>query len=116
VVETLEELQQRICRTYGVEFVPPVPGSKVGIALRTLDQVPLHGMRVPPTETTCGWYLHAGEEWSDADDFYQPLCVDHLEKYCKLALPFLGLPPGWRFITDAHGYMDVWHESALGAD
>jgi hypothetical protein len=108
--ETLEEHQRRICGAYGAAFDPPLPGSKVGIALQTLGRLPIHGVRLPPTETTCGWYLYAGEEWSDAADFYQPLCVEHLMKYCEAALPFLGLPPGWRFMTDGQGFVDVWSE------
>ena len=103
MTETLEELQRRVCRAYGVEYVPPAPRSKVGIALQTLDRRPIHSVRLPPTETTCGWYIFAGDEWSDDPDFYKPLCVEHMPEYCKFALPFLGLPPGWRFHTDGKG-------------
>jgi hypothetical protein len=108
--EALEEQQRRVCAAHQAEFVPPAPGSKVGIALQTLGQVPIHGVRVPPTESTCGWFLFAGEQWSDAADFYQPLCVEHVAKYCEPALPFLGLAPGWRFMTDGQGFVDVWWE------
>jgi hypothetical protein len=110
MTESLDALQRRLCDTYGTAFEPPAPGSKVGIALQTLGQVPVHGVRVAPTETTCGWYIHAGEEWSEDPDFYQPLCVEHLEQYCKLALPFLCLPPGWRFLMDGQGVIDVWQD------
>jgi hypothetical protein len=108
------EQQQDICRQYGVEWIPPVPGSKVGIALQTLGQLPLHGVRVEPTESTCGWYLHGGE-WSDADDYYQPLCVEHVEKYCPAAISFLGLPPGWNFLTDGRGFVDVWQTESISS-
>lgn len=118
--ESLHELQQRICRTYGAGFEPPPPHSKVGIALHTLDRIPIHGVRLPPTETTCGWYIYAGDEWSDADDFYSPLCVEHLPEYCKHALPFVCLPPGWQFMTDGMGFVDVWqapaHDAGTGGD
>ena len=115
VVEPLRELQRRICRTYGACFEPPVPGTKVGIALHTLDRVPIHGVRLVPTETTCGWYIYAGDEWSDDPDFYKPMCVEHLAEYCKPALPFLGLPPGWRFMTDGKGCTDVWRDESPAA-
>ena len=108
MAETLYELQQRICLTYGASFDPPVPGTKVGIAIQTLERTPVHGVRVAQTETTCGWYFHAGDEWSDDVNFYQPLCVEHLAEYCKFALPFLCLPSGWRFMTDGKGFIDVW--------
>jgi hypothetical protein len=113
MAETLEELQQRICRTYGAEFEPPSPHSKVGIALQTMGRIPIHGVRVPATGAVCGWYIFAGSESSDDPEFYQPLCLDHLEEYCKDALPLLGLPPGWHFLTDGQGYVDVWFDGQL---
>ncbi|QEG30010.1 hypothetical protein GobsT_48100 [Gemmata obscuriglobus] len=114
-MEPLQELQQRICRTYGAGFEPPAPGSKVGLAIPTLDRIPIHGVRLAPTDTTCGWYIYAGGEWSDAADFYQPLCVEHMADYCRLAVPFLGLPPGWRFMIDGQGFIDVWQDAEPGA-
>jgi len=108
--ETLSAQQQSICRTYGAAFDPPVAGTKVGIALQTMGRLPVHGVRLSPTETTCGWYIYAGEEWSEDPSFYQPLCVEHLPKYCEVALPFLGLPPGWKFMADGLGFVDVWYE------
>lgn len=108
--ESLLDLQQRICRTFGAAFDPPAQRSKVGIALHTLDRVPIHGVRLMPTDTTSGWYIYAGDAWSNADDFYQPLCVEHLGKYCKFALPFICLPPGWHFMTDHMGFIDVWYD------
>jgi hypothetical protein len=100
ISETLEELQRRVCKAYGAEYVPPAPGTKVGIALQTMGRTPVSAVRLKPTETTCGWFIFAGAEWSDDADFYQPLCVEHLPDYCESALPFLALPPGWRFHTD----------------
>lgn len=106
----LTSIQREVCDEHGAEYLPPVPGTKLGIAIATLSKVPVHGVRLAPTETTCGWYIHAGEEWSDAEDFFQPLCIEHLERYCAFALPFLGLPPGWRFMTDGQGFVDVWQD------
>ncbi|MBV9514094.1 MAG: hypothetical protein JO280_08670 [Mycobacteriaceae bacterium] len=115
MAESLHELRQRICLTYEAGFEPPAPGSKVGIALQTLGRVPVHGVRLPPTETTCGWYIYAGDEWSDDPNFYLPLCVEHMAEYCKFALPFFCLPPGWRFMTDGQGSIDVWQEAEPAA-
>ncbi len=113
MAETLEELQRRICRTYGAAYEPPAAGSKVGIALHTMGRIPIHGVRIPVTKTVCGWYIYAGDEWSDDPHFYQPLCLDHLAQECKFALPFLCLPPGWRFLTDGQGYIDVWFDEEV---
>lgn len=108
VSESVVELQQRICKTYCAEFDPPAPKSKVGLAIHTLDRVLIHGVRLPPTETTCGWFIFAGEEWSDAEDFYEPVCVEHMAELCQFALPSLALPTGWRFLTDGKGNFDAW--------
>lgn len=108
-MDDVRQAQLAVCQTYHAAFDPPIPGTKVGIALQTLGRVPIYGVRLPPTDTTCGWYIHAGD-YSPADDFYQPLCVEHLADRCPAVLPFLALPPGWRFLTDDTGYMDAWRE------
>lgn len=41
-----------------------------------------------------------------------PLHVGHLAEWCPDALPYLALPPGWRFLI-APGYEDVWEDPAL---
>ncbi len=46
------------------------------------------------------------------DDAFSPLHVTHLPEYCPDAIRFLGLPPGWRFMTDGD-YVDVWEDRAL---
>lgn len=74
-------------------------------------ELPLHGLRMAPEETTSGWFLWTGEMSEDAD-FFEPVHVVHLGDICPLALPFLGLPPGWRFLTDGD-YVDVWFDGAL---
>ncbi|MEQ1698563.1 MAG: hypothetical protein ABMA25_00550 [Ilumatobacteraceae bacterium] len=74
--------------------------------------VPLNGLRHPPEGDTTGWYLWAGEELSQEDDFFVPLHVEHLVQWCPDALPSLGLPPGWRFLI-APGYEDGWYDESL---
>lgn len=103
--------RSELCSKYGAAFEPPLAGSQIGIALHTLHLVPLHGLRHPPEHGTNGWYIWAGE-MSDEADFFQPLCVEHLSHRCPLAIPFLGLPPGWRFLTDGD-YIDVWYDEKL---
>jgi hypothetical protein len=104
--------QWAICKRFGANFLPPEPGTRVGIALGTLGRRPLNGLRLPAGPGTCGWFIYAGEEVSDHPDFYSPLCVEHLAECCPPALPFLALPPGWRFLTDGD-YIDVWFDRAL---
>jgi hypothetical protein len=104
--------QRAVCSRYGVEFVPAPPGSKLGVAREVRSGIePLHGLRHPVEASTCGWYLWAGE-WNDAEDFFEPLHVAHLSDRCPELLPYLGLPPGWRFLL-ADNVADVWFDAAL---
>ena len=74
--------------------------------------VPLNGLRHPTTDDTTGWYIWAGQELSDAEDFFVPLHAVHLSEWCPQVLRFLGLPPGWRFLVDGQ-HEDVWRDDSL---
>ena len=73
---------------------------------------PLNGLRHPATDSTCGWYIWGGEDLRDDPDFFAPLCVEHLAEHCPEVIPFLALPPGWRFLI-APGQQDVWYDESL---
>lgn len=103
----------RVASLHGVASSPPLPGEKLGVALNVRDGLwPVNGLRHPPAVDTCGWYVWAGEELRADDDFFQPVHLEHVEEWCPAALPFLGLPPGWRFLI-APGQQDVWFDPAL---
>ena len=93
--------------------LPPQPSSKVGIALSTLGDGPINGLRIAPSGDTNGWYLWCGGEFSDDPSFFQPLHIEHVPEYLPLAIDYLVLPPGHRFQIDAKGYEDVWFDAAL---
>ncbi|WP_299622401.1 hypothetical protein [Pelagibius sp.] len=110
---SFEALQKDVCRQYGAEFIVAPGDSKLGISLNVRDgAMPLNGLRHPPVGDTCGWYIYAGEEQSDAPDFFEPLHVRHLEDWCPRIVKYLGLPPGWRFLV-AGDYEDVWYDGSL---
>lgn len=105
--------QQEICQKYGVECVPLDFGLKLGVSADFFSgQMPLNGLRHPPGGDTCGWYLWAGEEMSQADDYFKPMHVYHLVGRCPQVIPYLGLPAGWRFLV-AGGYGDAWFDEKL---
>lgn len=108
----LDADQQRVCERYGVPLVASPHDLTVGVA-RTphSPKLTINGLRHPPVAKTTGWYLWAGDYSSDAD-FFVPLHVSHLNEWLPAALPYLGLPPGWRFLI-APGHEDVWFDSAL---
>lgn len=105
--------QMSVCARHGAPWVPAPSDLKVGIARNVRSGLkPLNGMRHLPAGDTTGWYIWSGEELSSDPDFFVPLHVDHLSSWCPDALKFLGLPPGWRFLTDG-AYVDVWEDPSL---
>jgi hypothetical protein len=74
--------------------------------------MPLNGLRHRPEGDTTGWYIWAGETLSDDPSFFQPVHVSHLGEWCPAVIPYLGLPPGWRFLI-ASGHEDVWYDDTL---
>jgi hypothetical protein len=105
--------QQEVCKEHGTVWVAAPDHFKVGIARNVRTGLePLNGFRHPPQGDTTGWYIWAGEEFSPAPDFFEPMHVAHLAEHCPAALKFLGLPPGWRFLT-AGDYVDVWEDPKL---
>jgi hypothetical protein len=108
----LEERQRLVCRNHGLDYVPADPDSKLGFALETAGRVPVNGMRHPPQGDTNGWYIWCGEELSQSPDFFSPLHTRHLRERCPDALPYLGLPPGARFLV-AGDHVDVWYDASL---
>ena len=104
--------QIAVCLRIGVEPVAAEPNLKLGISRRPFDLAgPVHGLRHPPEGDTTGWYIWSGEFLEDPD-FFEPFHVAHLSKDVPLVVPYLALPPGWRFLL-AGGHEDVWHDESL---
>ena len=106
-LENMEQLQSELCRRFGVSPAFLVPHLMLGVSADVfLGSLPLNGLRHPPEDGTCGRFLWAGGQLSSAPDFFQPLHVEHLFERYPRVLPYLALPPGWRFLL-ADGYEDV---------
>jgi hypothetical protein len=102
----LRTQQEALCARHGLQAVEPE--EMVAVAMSTLGRMPIYGTRIALSEgDNVSWFFHCGE-YSDADDFYQPLHAAHLSTYLPSVLPYLRLPPGARFIIDAAGYEDIW--------
>jgi hypothetical protein len=105
--------QLAVCERFDAAPYPAPEASKVGIARDTgLHIVPINGLRHLPEGDTSGWYIWAGTELSAEPDFFEPLHVSHLGERCPTVLPYLALPPGWRFLL-APDYEDCWFDSTL---
>lgn len=112
-IKEVELIQREVCEVYQASYFPAPLDMKVGISLNVKEKVfPLNGLRHPPEGDTTGWYIWAGEELLETDDFFEPLHVDHIRDWCPQVYKFLGLPPGWRFLI-AEGYEDVWYDPSL---
>jgi hypothetical protein len=113
VVDRISASQLELCRKYGAAFLGVEPNSKLGAApsIKT-NLLPLNGLRHPPEDETNGWYLWSGINFPDKDDGFLPLHASHIVQWNSLAIKYLGLPPGWRFLTDG-AYEDVWFDEAL---
>jgi hypothetical protein len=109
--ETNENAQAEVCRFYERSFVPCRPDSKLGVAIQTIGQAPLNGLRHPPTSETNGWFIWAGE-YSESADFFVLLHTAHLSEQLPQVIKFLGLPPGSRFLL-ADEFADVWFDDSL---
>lgn len=101
------------CEFAGAVPLPPEPESKIGIALSTLGQRPINGLRHRPHGDTCGWYIWCGEELSEAADFFSPLHVTHISEYLAEVVEYLDLPPGYRFLVDGDNWEDIWYDASL---
>lgn len=101
--------QKEICDKYNSPFFSCGKDEISGIALLSLNEVPIYGVRRVRAGGACGWFLWGGDR-SDADDFFSPVHLGHLEEIIPLVLPYLGLAPGFKFIIDKNGYEDVWYD------
>ncbi len=84
-------LQLAIYEKYQVAPQEIFRHDRLGIALQTIDLSPINGLRIPALCGTSGWFIYGGEKPSEESRFYQPLCVRHLGKHCKIAVPYLFL-------------------------
>jgi hypothetical protein len=105
--------QIEICRKYGTEYQPLDVGLKLGVSDNFFSGLlPLNGLHHPQENDTGGWYLWAGEEMSEAEDFFKPMHIYHLVERCPSVARYLALPAGWRFLV-AGDYQDVWFDAGL---
>ena len=109
----VRHVQIKLCEKVGAKPYACPPELKVGISRSALDgELPLNGLRHLDVKDTTGWYIWGGTELSQAENFFLPMHVSHLKERCALALKFLLLPPGWRFLTDG-SYEDTWFDPSL---
>ncbi len=105
--------ERSVCEWMGVAPLPPLLGSKLGVAMSTLGMMPINGLRHAPTDQTNGWFVWCCTELMEAPDFFSPLHVDHVADFFPLVAEYLDLPPGHRFLIDGNDFEDVWFDPSL---
>ena len=103
--------QKAICEKYDSKWNPIDKKLKIGIG-SDLNADPIHGLRHPKEKGTTGWYIWTGE-YSESDDFFQPMCAEHLLQIRPELIKYFGLEVGYRFLIDKNGYEDVWYDEKL---
>jgi hypothetical protein len=83
----------------------------VGGAFLDAPDWPVHGSRFLPTVATTGWFVWVGPNAGEPDFFTSVRSLD-LVNWAPLLQPYLGLPPGWRFMLGPK-YDDVWFDEKL---
>lgn len=111
--KTVERQQQEVCERFGAEYCEAPAEMKLGIAENVKSGLqPINGLRLEPTDNASGWFIWAGEDFSDDPAFFVPLHINHVREWCPSILKYLGLPPGWRFLI-AENYEDVWQDESI---
>jgi hypothetical protein len=113
VIKMISEEQLGVCKRFSAAPLVSSPDEKIGVSQSALDRVqPINGLRHPKGDGTTGWFVWGGEELESGDGFFLPLHVLHLEFSLREVLPYLALPPGWRFLIGPD-YEDVWFDETL---
>ena len=103
--------QKEICTIYNSQWKPI--NKKLGIGVSgNLTKDPIHGLRHPNEKGTTGWFIWTGE-YSENEDFFQPMCAEHLLHIRPDIIKYLGLSIGFRFLVDKDGYEDIWYDEKL---
>ena len=103
--------QKEICATHNSQWKPINKKLRVG-ASANLDKDPINGLRHLNEKGTTCWFIWTGD-YSESDDFFQPMCAEHLLQIRPDIIKYLGLEVGYRFLADKNGYEDIWYDEKL---
>jgi len=105
--------QETVCERFQVEWVEWPRGLKVGVARNVRSGLaPFERTSPSPAGRSHRLVLVGGRSAVPGPGLLLPLHVEHLAEWCPAAIPYLGLPPGWRFLV-APGREDVWFDENL---
>lgn len=105
------ESQKEICSINDSKWKPINKKLRVGVSIN-LDKNPINGLRHPSEKGTTGWFIWTGD-YSESEDFFQPMCAEHLLQVRPDIIKYLGLDVGFRFLTDKQDYEDIWYDEKI---
>ncbi|RYZ28896.1 MAG: hypothetical protein EOO10_08010 [Chitinophagaceae bacterium] len=109
------ELQQAVCRRYGSKWTPISKNWQV-FAGSDLTTGSINGLRRRYHSRMAGgrsgWFLWTGE-YSEAADFFQPLCAEELLQIRPAIIKYLGLEAGFLFYLESDGDEKVWRDETI---
>ena len=109
----LEELiseQKLLCEEFKSSYIKVSGDDVVAVAVNTLNQEPIVGIRKKPEpEENVAWFIYGGE-MGEGEDFFETMTVRELQDILPEVLPYLALAEGFRFMIDHEDYEDVWKE------
>jgi hypothetical protein len=103
--------QKEICEKYDSKWTPINKNLRVGVSSDLISD-PINGLKHPSDKGTTGWFIWTGE-YSQAEDFFKPMCAEHLLQIRPQIIKYLGLGTGYRFLADSNGHEDVWYDETL---
>jgi len=107
--------QAVVCRRFGATACPVGAEDLIGLGPTSKQtQWPVNGLRHAPEGGTSGWYIWWGEidPAKQSAQFFTPVHASHISELFPPVVPYLALPPGWRFLI-APGIEDAWYDADL---
>ena len=105
------EKQKEICEKYKSIWKPINKTLNIAIS-ENLDLETLNGLRHKTKKGEVCWFIWSGE-YSEEDNFFKPICAEHLLQRKPKLIDYLGLDEGFRFLINEKGYEDVWFDEKL---
>ncbi|TDE15244.1 immunity protein Imm33 domain-containing protein [Dyadobacter psychrotolerans] len=103
--------QKQICLAHDSEWKPVNKKLKVSVSVN-LDTDPVNGLRIPGEKGSTGWFIWSGD-YSEREDFFKPMCAEHLLQKRPDIVKYLGLDIGFRFLADRSDYGEVWFDEKI---
>lgn len=91
----------------------PQPTDGLGLAMETLRDLPLNGIRYLMPEGSSGWYIWGGQHKRETADFFSAIQVRDIGDYLPNIRPFLDLPPGYCFLIEKGSDPKIWFDGSL---